>query len=502
MATTTSQPTKDQAVIERLHRIYELQKKAFQENPYPSAEERIKLMAKIPRMLKKHREKILAALEADFQGHSRQQGDLIEILGMFDRAKYNMAQVKKWMKPIRKDVNPITLGSSKAYLKYHPKGVVGNMVSWNFPFDIGLGPTLDLLAAGNRVIIKPSDLSPACGKILEEIIADTFEEDQVAVVNGGLDLAIHFPSLKWDHLIYTGSGVVGRKVMEAAAKNLVPVTLELGGKSPVVLDESGISDESIADIAGVKVVKRGQMCVTTDYCLVPENRLKDFSKRMIQHFQENFAEDNCSANACGIITESHMKRLQELVDEAKASGAEVTQIGSDLDGSHRNMPFYVVVNPSQDLRLMQEEIFGPILPIISYKTPQDAIDYINAGDKPLGLYIFSKNKDFIDQVSTHTQSGGVAVNIAALQAAQPSLPFGGIGESGMGHHHGIEAFRAFSNARGYFEKGKGGTFHAITPPYNQATDHLIDEVGYASLGKQLIFALKTLPKNLWARIAG
>lgn len=498
MSTTTTHPGKDQAVIERLQHVFDLQKKAFQANPYPSANERIELMERIPKMLKRNREKILDALEVDFQGHSRQQGDLIEILGMFDRAKYNIAQVKKWMKPIRKPINPVTLGSSKAYLKYHPKGVVGNMVSWNFPFDIGLGPTLDLLAAGNRVIIKPSDLSPACGQVLEEMIAETFEEDEVAVVNGGLDLAIHFPSLKWDHLIYTGSGTVGRKIMQAAAQNLVPVTLELGGKSPVILDESGISDASIKDIAGVKVVKRGQMCVTTDYCMVPENKLEEFSNKMIQYFQQNFAENNCSSHACGIITDRHQKRLEELVDEAREAGVQVTQIGSDLDGSHRNMPFYIVVNPAPHLRLMQEEIFGPILPIMSYKTTQDAIDYINKGDKPLGLYIFSKNQDFINKVSTHTQSGGVAVNTAALQAAQPSLPFGGIGESGMGLHHGIEAFRDFSNPRGYFIKGKGGTFHAITPPYNRATNHLIEEVGYASLGKQLWFAIKTLPKNIAA----
>ena len=458
-------------------------------------------MKRIPKMLRRNREKILNALEEDFQGHSRHQGDLVEILGMLDRAKYNIANVKKWMKPTRREVNPVTLGSSKCYLKYHPKGVVGNMVSWNFPFDIGLGPTLDLLAAGNRVIIKPSDLSPACGKVLEEIIGETYDEDQVAVVNGGLDLAIHFPSLKWDHLVYTGSGVVGKKVMEAAARNLVPVTLELGGKSPVVIDKNAITDKTIADIAGVKVVKRGQMCVTTDYCLVPESHLAVFAEKMIRHFQQHFAKDNGSAHACGIITERHLNRLQSLVEEAKDAGASVTQIGSDLNGTDRNMPFYVVVDPPENLRIMQEEIFGPILPIVPYRDTQDAIDYINKGDRPLGLYIFSKDPAFIEAIAENTRSGGVAVNIAALQAAQPSLPFGGVGESGMGIHHGIEAFREFSNPRGYFVKGKGGTFGAITPPYDASTDHLIEKVGYASFGKQVLFALKTLPKNILARLS-
>ena len=410
--------------------------------------------------------------------------------------------IKKWMKPIRKEGNPVTLGNSKVYLKYHPKGVVGNMVSWNFPFDIALGPTLDQLAAGNRVIIKPSDLAPVCGKLLEEMIKDTFDEDQVAVVNGGIELAKHFPTLRWGHLTYTGSGAVGRKVMEAAAKNLVPLTLELGGKCPVVVDKDSITDEAVAEIAGVKVVKRGQMCVTTDYCLVPEEHLEEFSNKMIKHFQANFSKNNGAAHSCGIITERHIKRLQDMVDEARATGQDITQIGSDLNGSDRNMPFYIVVNPSQDIRLMQEEIFGPILPIVPYKNVQAAIDYINDGDKPLGLYIYSKNNEFISRVANNTQSGGVAVNMAALQAAQPSLPFGGVGESGMGHHHGEEAFKAFSNARGYFIKGKGGTFSAITPPYDASTDHLINEVAYASMGKQLIFALKSLPKNIMAMLFG
>ncbi len=490
----------DQTPTKRLERIFSLQKKAFLSHPYPSAAQRIELMERIPEMLRKNREKILAALHEDFGGHSEKQGDLVEILGMFDRAKYNIANVKKWMKPLKKEVNPVTLGSSKAFLKYHPKGVVGNMVSWNFPFDIGLGPTLDLLAAGNRVIIKPSDLSPACGKVLEEMISETFDEDQVAVVNGGLDLAIHFPSLKWDHLVYTGSGAVGRKVMKAAAENLVPVTLELGGKSPAIVHTDSVTDETVRDIAGVKVVKRGQMCVTVDYCLVPASRLDVFTDKMIAHFQANFAEGNCAEHACGIITDRHMKRLQSLVDEAVDAGVEVTQIGENVAGGSRNMPFYIVKNPPRDLGLMKEEIFGPILPIIPYDDTSDAIRFVNADDKPLGLYIFSGNQNFTDTISEQTQSGGVAVNIAALQAAQPSLPFGGIGESGMGLHHGIEAFREFSNPRGYFIKGKGGTFDAITPPYGSATEHLIHDVAYAPMGKQILFALKRLPGDLWKRM--
>lgn len=492
----------DQLAIERLNYVFKIQQEAFLKKPYPSAEERIALMEKIQPMLYKNRRKILEALEADFGGHSTQMGDLIEILGMFDRAKYNIAQVKKWMKPVGRPVNPVTLGSSKAYVKYHPKGVIGNMVSWNFPFDIGLGPTLDALAAGNRVIIKPSDLSPHSGQVLQEIIAETFDEDTIAVVNGELEFAKYFATLPWNHLVYTGSGVVGKKVMKAAAENLVPVTLELGGKCPVILDESGVTDANIGEIAGVKVIKRGQMCVTVDYCFVPENQLETFTNKMVKHFEQHFSEDNAAPHSCGIINERHLKRLNGLVEEARSAGEQVFQIGQDLSGDNRDMPFYIVVNPSDNLEMMQTEIFGPILPIKSYKNIQEVTDYINRGDHPLGLYIYSKNQGFVDGVVENTHSGGVAVNSIALQAAQASLPFGGIGGSGMGMHHGEEAFKEFSNARGYFVKGKGGTTNLLTPPYGKDTDEMIEKVAYGSIKEQLKFALKTVPKNLKARLFG
>ena len=493
---------KNKKSIERLERIFKLQKAAFRKNPNPTAEQRIDLMKKVQPMLIKYRAKILAALDADFGGHSSQMGDLIEILGMFDRAKYNIANVKKWMRPSKRAGNPVTLGSSKVYVKHHPKGVIGNMVSWNFPFDIGLGPTLDALAAGNRVIIKPSDLSPVSGQLLQEMIQDTFDEDQVAVVNGDIELAKHFTSIPWDHLVYTGSGAVGRKVMKAAAENLVPVTLELGGKCPVILDESGVTDQNIAEIAGVKVIKRGQMCVTVDHCMVPESKLETFTSKMISYFESNFAKHNAAPNSCGIISQRHLDRLHFLVKEAREAGVDVYQVGNDISGDHRHMPFYIMVNPPEHLAVMQEEIFGPILPIISYQNIQDAIDRINNGDHPLALYIYSQRQNFIRTVAENTQSGGVAINSIALQAAQPSLPFGGIGPSGMGAHHGEEAFKEFSNPRGYFVKGKGGTTDLLTPPYGPGTDHLIENVAYAGIGDQLKFAFKVLPKNLWARLFG
>lgn len=486
--------------ISRLQKIFQLQTQAFSDDPFPSAERRIELMQRVPLMLQQNREKILDALSQDFAGHSREQGELIEILGMVERAKFNIAHVRQWMKPVSRHLDPIGLGSSKAFIQQQPKGVVGNMVSWNFPFDIALGPMLDALAAGNRVIIKPSDMAPECGRVLEEMIAQSFDESEVAVVNGDLELAKYFPTLPWDHLIYTGSGPVGREVMKSAAANLVPVTLELGGKCPAIIGRDKLTDpQTIASIAGIKATKRGQMCVTVDYCLVPEEALAAFVNALTTYMNAHFAENNGAAHACGIINERHLARLNQLLAEANSSGAEVIRIGGDMSPGSRDMPFHLVLNPADDLPLMQQEIFGPIFAIKTYRTVQDAVQYVNRGDRPLGLYVFSDDRAFVDAIVSNTHSGGVAVNAASLQAGQPSLAFGGVGASGMGRHHGEEGFREFSNPRGHFERGAGGVIDWVLPPYGAPTRNLIDVMG-AGPGRQLRFAVKMLVRNLLARL--
>jgi coniferyl-aldehyde dehydrogenase len=482
--------------LERLIEVFNIQKKTFLENPYPSAEVRIDLMKRVEPMLKAYRKKIHKALDHDYCGHPSQSSDLYEILGMFDRAKYNIANVSKWMRPIAREGNVVTQGHSKAYVKYHPKGVVGNMVSWNFPFDISIGPMLDQFSAGNKVIIKPSEHAPACGAILQEMIAEYFDTSEAAVVNGDVELAKHFSSLPWDHLIYTGSGSVGKMVMRAAAQNLVPVTLELGGKCPVIVDSDSIADSTIDKIAGAKAVKRGQMCVNVDYCLVPHSEKDKFIKMLEARLQLIVGNNNGRSHACGIINNNHVSRLQGYIDDAHQKGAKIIKIGfSDL-GDTRDFPFYILDNVNNDMLVMQEEIFGPIIPIVSYKSAQEATAYINKGDKPLGLYVFSQNKGFIERILENTHSGGVVINAIALQAAQPALTFGGVGASGMGRHHGVEGFREFSYPRGYFELKGGGTTDWIMPPFSKNTDHLIENVAYAPIIQQVKFALKRLPNIL------
>lgn len=485
---------------QRLDRIFRCQKESYLKEGYPSEQVRVDRMRRIPDMLRKYRKDIHAALVADFGGHSTELADLIEILGMFDRAEFNIKNISKWMKPIAKDVNPVIFGKSEAYVQYQPKGVVGNMVSWNFPFDVGLGPTLDALGAGNRVIIKPSDLSPESGRILQEMIAETFDENELAVVNGDIELAKYFPTLPWDHLLYTGSGIVGKEVMKAASANLVPVTLELGGKCPAIIDHDVALDSmTIETVAGIKVIKRGQVCVNVDYCLVPENDLQKFTEALFSYMKDNFSQQNGANHSCGIISDRHIARLNHLLDDARQLGAKVLQIGDSLKPGQRNMPFYLVVNPSDNCLVMKEEIFGPILPIKAYKNTQHAIDQINSGDRPLGLYVFSKNKNFVDKIVNNTHSGGVSINTIAAQAAMPSMGFGGVGGSGIGRHHGEEGFREFSNPRGYFERKPGGVPEWVRPPYGAGTRKLIEDVGYADIGSKLKFALPQLVKNLFIR---
>lgn len=326
-----------------------------------------------------------------------------------------------------------------------------------------------MLAAGNRVIIKPSEFTPHTGALLAKMIKDTFPEDLVTVVNGGLDLSKRFTQLKFNHILYTGNPAVGKLVMGEAAKNLVPVTLELGGKCPAIITKGAVNDENVENILGTKMLKNGQMCISIDYVLCPKSDIDAFTSSAEKLFKENLSNYATSADNTGIISERHLNRITKLVDEAEKAGVQSIKLGGDAakDNPKRQLPLTLLVNPSRDLGVMTEEIFGPILPIIPYDNLESAIDDVNAGERPLGLYVYSENVDEANKIIDNTNSGGAAINCAAMQGALPSLGFGGSGNSGMGRHHGIEGFREFSNPRGVFTRGKGNQdlISAFSPPY-------------------------------------
>jgi coniferyl-aldehyde dehydrogenase len=479
MATTenhTATTGNDDAAIAELLEIFERQRAAFLADPFPSLQERQGLLGALAGMLMTHRSQIQEAMSSDFGVHPPLAADLIEILGPAGRAVYVAEGLGEWMAPEPRAADPALYGSGTATVQPQPKGVVGNIVPWNFPFDLSVGPLIEMLAAGNRVVIKPSEYTPACAELLREMVHATFDRDRVDVVVGGLDLARAFTRIRWDHLLYTGSPAIGREIAKAAAEQLVPVTLELGGKCPAILAEDSVDAESVKQVLATKAIKNGQMCISVDYCLVPRQRLEDFAALAADHMRDSMP-GYCASDACtGIVSTRHLERIEGLLEEARARGCDVRALeeAGDSDPDTRQLPISLVIDPPDDLALMQEEIFGPILPIKAYDTLEEAIEHVNADERPLALYVFAKDAGVADEVLRRTTSGGACVNSAAVHGALPSLPFGGIGQSGSGRHHGIEGFREFSNLRAVFVRGEGDMIEAFAPPYGPAAQAVAD----------------------------
>jgi coniferyl-aldehyde dehydrogenase len=474
--TPTASTGEDAAAIAELHETVARQREAFLADPYPSLEERQALLGALATMLLGHRAQIERAMSSDFGVHPPLAADLIEVLGPAGRAAYAAQQLGEWMALEPRHADPTLFGSGRAFVQPQPKGVIGNIVPWNFPFDLSVGPLVEMLAAGNRVVIKPSEYAPACGELLREMVLATFDRDRVHVVLGGLELARAFARVRWDHLLYTGSTAVGREIAKAAAEQLVPVTLELGGKCPAIIAEDSVDAESVKQVLGTKAVKNGQMCISVDYCLVPRERLEEFAGLVSAHVRDSMP-GYCESDSCtGIISAGHLQRLQRLLEDAGARGCEVRALeaAGEVDPRTRQLPMSIVLDPPDDLALMQEEIFGPILPVKAYDTLDEAVDRVNAGERPLALYVFSKDEGVAEEVLRRTTSGGACVNSAAAHGALPSLPFGGTGYSGFGRHHGIEGFREFSNLRGVFVRGEGDLIDAFSPPYGATAQALVD----------------------------
>jgi coniferyl-aldehyde dehydrogenase len=466
--------TGDDEAIAELGEIVARQRAAFLADPFPSLEERQGLLGALAGMLLRHRTQIQEAMSSDFGVHPRLAADLIEVLGPAGRAGYAAERLGGWMAREPREADPALFGSGRAFVQPQPKGVVGNIVPWNFPFDLSVGPLVEMLAAGNRVVIKPSEYTPACGELLREMIRATFDRDRVDVVIGGLELARAFTRARWDHLLYTGSPAIGREIAKAAAEQLVPVTLELGGKCPAILTDDSVDAESVKQVLATKALKNGQMCISVDYCLVPRGRLEEFAALATDYVRESMP-GYCRSESCtGMISSRHLERIGALLNDARGCDVRALEEAGDIDPATRQLPMTLVIDPPDDLALMREEIFGPILPIKAYDALDEAIDHVNAGERPLALYVFAKDEALADDVLRRTTSGGACVNSAAIHGALPSLPFGGIGQSGSGRHHGIEGFREFSNLRGVFVRGDGDLIEAFAPPYGPTAQAVVD----------------------------
>lgn len=460
----------DSAAIEALKRAFPAQRAAFAADRSPSFDARRERLGALIGMMVGNRKRISAAMAEDFGAHPAAAAELIEVLGVVGRAQYVLEHLEKWMRPSERHTDPALFGSARAEVQLQPKGVIGNIVPWNFPFDLSVGPMIEMLAAGNRVIVKPSEYTPACAALLREIVAATFDPDLVAVAVGGIELAQAFSTLPWDHLLYTGSPGIARQVMTAAAANLTPVTLELGGKCPAVMTPGSVTPANVESVIGTKIIKNGQMCITVDYALVPRDELERFVDEA-QAFMGRAAPNYSRGEECtGIISARHLARITDMLAEARDRQVRVVELEENgiVDPATRRMPITLVINPARDLRIMQEEIFGPILPVVPYDDLDAAVAAINEGERPLGLYVFGDDAAVTDRVLGQTHSGGAAVNTCAVQGALPSLGFGGSGMSGMGRHHGLEGFREFSNQRGVVVRGEGDMIDAFYPPYAKA----------------------------------
>ena len=475
--TNTALTEDDAEAMQQMQTAFQTQQSAFAADRLPSLAVRRERLERIIVMMESSKERIYAALNADFGAHSSAAADAFEVQPVTARAKFAIAHLEEWMQPTPRQVDPAYQGVMRAFLKSQPKGVVGNIAPWNFPFEIGIGPMVDILAAGNRFMLKPSELTPTCAALMKEMVAEYFAEDLGYVAVGGLELARAFSALPLDHLLYTGSSNVGKQIMAAAAQNLTPVTLELGGKCPAVFLPGSMTSDLVNMVVGVKSIKNGQMCVSIDHCFVPRAELDSFA-HMATGFMAAAMPGYARSPACtGIVSDRHLNRIADMLAEAEVRNVRVITLETDgkIDRQSRQMPLSLVLDPPQDLRLMREEIFGPILPVIPYDEIDEVIERINAGDRPLGVYVMGNDVPGIDHVLTETVSGGAAVNAAAIQAGLKDLGFGGVGMSGMGRHHGIDGFREFSNQRGVVVRGEGPHFDAFVSPAQSAAD-LVGEV--------------------------
>ena len=374
------------------------------------------------------------------------------------------------MKPSRRSVG-LAFQPASARVLYQPLGVVGIIVPWNYPLYLAIGPLIGALAAGNRVMLKMSESTPATGQLLKDLLAQVFTEDQVAVVLGEADVGIAFSRLPFDHLLFTGSTSIGRQVMRAAADNLTPVTLELGGKSPAIVSASVPLEDAAERIAFGKTLNAGQTCVAPDYVLVPKDRLEGFVEAYRQVIQRFYPQLSDNPDYTSIINPRQYARLQDYLDDAQARGARLLPLFEQ--GQDRRMPHYLLLDVTDGMRVMQGEIFGPLLPVVPYDDLQQALAYVNARPRPLALYYFGYDKAEQQAVLENTHSGGVCLNDTLLHVAQDDLPFGGVGPSGMGHYHGHEGFLTFSKAKGVFVKQRFNAARMIYPPYGKALQKLV-----------------------------
>jgi coniferyl-aldehyde dehydrogenase len=440
---------------------------ASRAEPAPELELRLDRLKRLRAAVTDNEARFEQAISADFGHRSAVETTIAETLVLLTEIKHAKGHLKRWMTP-RPIPTMVQFWPAKNRLFPQPLGVIGIIAPWNYPLQLTLAPAIGAIAAGNRVMIKPSELTPRFAVLLKEIIAATFAPTEMVVTGVEDEIAKAFASLPFDHLVFTGSTRVGRLVAEAAGRNLIPVTLELGGKSPAIVDRSADLDEAAERITYGKLLNAGQTCIAPDYALVPEDHLQDFAGKMQDHIRRMFGTDPANKEYTSIISDRHYARLEALLADATAKGASIMQSAKADEAAwkgKRKFPPTILTGVTPDMAIMQEEIFGPVLPIMSYRDPAEPIAFINNHDRPLALYWFGKDEAARDAVLSRTVSGGVTVNDCLFHITQVNQPFGGVGPSGSGAYHGQWGFDAFSKLKPVFYRSPFNRLADLYPPY-------------------------------------
>lgn len=454
------------------------QRTAFAHQP-PDRLRRIRALRALQKALRARREEFVAAISEDFGGRARQETLLLEVFPLVDTIGHAIRHLPQWMRP-----RPAAAGwqfmPGRARVVYQPLGVVGVIGAWNYPLLLSLSPVVSALAAGNHAMLKPSELAPRTADLLSRLVSDLFPADYVTVATGGPDTGAAFAGLPFDHLLFTGSTRVGKMIMRSASEHLTPVTLELGGKSPALVHPDFPAETAAARIMAGKLYNAGQTCIAPDYVLVEAGARDEFVRLASKAAATMYPRLVDNADFTRIVNRDHYRRLRGLVEDAALKGATMLEVNPAREaGNEQNRVFppTLLWNVKDEMAVMREEIFGPVLPVVTYKSLDEAIEYVNSRPRPLALYYFDYDSKRIDGVLGRTTSGGVTVNDTILHIAQNDLPFGGVGPSGMGSYHGFDGFLTFSKKKGVFLQSRFTTLGLLRPPYGalarRVTDFLI-----------------------------
>lgn len=456
-----------------MYSALERQRAAHLQAPFDYAE-RVRLLKALRKAVSSRKEAIAQAISADFGRRSRHETMIAEVMMILGDIDHHLHYMRRWMRPRPVPADAL-FQPGRCEIRPQALGVVGVISPWNYPAQLALMPMTAALAAGNRVMLKPSELTPKTSDLLAELIGSTFKPAEVDCVLGGPEVAAAFAALPFDHLVFTGSTAVGRLVMQAAARNLTPVTLELGGKSPAIIAEDFPVAEAVDRLVAGKFMNAGQTCIAPDYLLVPQAKRESIVSAMMAEIERRYPSLLQSPDYTSIVSDRHYQRLQALVDEAEQGGARVFRAnpaGEPIPAESRIFPPTLLTDTPGDCALMREEIFGPVLPVLGYSSLEGAIEHVNAQDRPLALYLFDHNAQRAERVLNATISGGVSINDTLFHIAQSSLPFGGVGPSGIGHYHGPYGFDALSKLKPVFKQSRWHGMGLLNPPYRKLADFL------------------------------